>query len=71
MDCEVRVTDFSVFAAKDYRRSRGAYHLECAFEYFVSLLVTDSFLALLLTHIGLSESTIGVLSSLISLLYRL
>ena len=69
MDCEVQVTDFSVFAAKDYRRSRGAYHLECAFEYFVSLLVTDSFLALLLTHIGLSESTIGVLSSLISLAF--
>lgn len=62
-------TDFSVFGTRDYRRSRGAYHMECAFEYFVTLLVTDSFLATLLTQLGLPESLTGVLSSLVSLAF--
>ena len=55
-----------VYSAKDYKRSRNAYVAECTFEYFVSLLVTDAFLASLLKYIGLGDSVIGIISSLIS-----
>jgi MFS family permease len=58
-----------VFESKDYRRSRNAYRLECTFEYFVTLLVAGSFLATLLSSIGMSDSTIGIVSSLISLAF--
>ena len=37
------------FDSKEYKRSRKAYCIECAFEYFVSLLVVDAFLAKVLT----------------------
>jgi MFS family permease len=50
-----------------FRRSRGAYTLECAFEYFVSLMAADSFLAQLLRHLGMDDAAVGVVSSLISL----
>lgn len=58
-----------VYASKDYRRSRNAYRLECTFEYFVQLLVAGSFLATLLTYLGMSDSMIGIVSSLISLAF--
>lgn len=57
------------FSSPDYRRSRTAYVMESAFEYFITLLVADSFLAKLLSSIGLSDSLIGVVSSLISLAF--
>ena len=50
-------------------RSRRAYTLECAFEYFVALMVTDAFLAHLLAYLGLDDATIGIISSLISLAF--
>ncbi len=50
-----------------FRRSRGAYTLECAFEYFVSLMAADSFLAQLLRHLGMDDAAVGVVSSLVSL----
>lgn len=49
-----------------YRRSRSAYRVFCMLEYFISLLVTDVFLFKLLTHVGLSDSSIGVISSLMT-----
>ncbi len=52
-----------------YRRSRAAYTAECAFEYFVSLMVVDSVLAVLLKNLGMSDSSVGVISSLISLAF--
>jgi len=52
-----------------YKRSRGAYILECAFEYFIALMVADAFLATLLTEMGLNDAVIGVISSLISLAF--
>ncbi len=52
-----------------YKRSRKAYNLECAFEYFVSLLVTDAFLAKILTAIGFSDEATGIMSSMISLAF--
>ena len=57
------------FDSPAYKRSRGAYTLECAFEYFAALLVGDAFLAKLLSSIGLDDATIGVVSSLISLAF--
>ena len=40
--------------------------MECAFEYFVSLMVGDTFLAMLLRTIGVDEGMIVIMSSLIS-----
>ena len=55
-----------LFASKEYRRSRGAYKAQCTFEYFISILTADAFLAKLLTDIGVSDAATGVISSLIS-----
>ncbi len=55
-----------IYSSSDYKRSRGAYIAECTFEYFVSLLVTDAYLSNLLTYMGISDATIGIISSLIS-----
>ena len=57
------------YNAPDYRRSRGSYMAQCTVEYFVSLLVTDAFLAKLLTHIGISDALTGVISSFITLAF--
>ncbi len=59
----------SVYNSKDYKRSRRAYNWECAFEYFVSLLVTDAFLAKILKAIGFSDEATGIISSLITLAF--
>ena len=64
MDTQLLEKDFS---SKEYKRSRVAYMMECTFEYFVSLFVIESYLAKVLQYIGVADSTIGVISSLISL----
>ena len=56
-----------LYSSKDYKRSRRAYTLECMFEYFVSLLVADAFIAKLLKYFGASDALCGIISSLISL----
>ncbi len=58
-----------IFQTPEYKRSRRAYILECAFEYFIALMVADAFLATLLTELGLNDAVIGVISSLISLAF--
>lgn len=58
--------DRSVYDSRDYRHSRSAYSIQCALEYFVSLLLCDAYLAKVLSKIGISEAMIGVISSLIS-----
>lgn len=58
--------DSQKYETPEYKRSRNAYTAFCAFEYFVSILLADAFLAKILTYMGLSDSTIGVISSLIS-----
>ena len=55
------------YNSTEYKRSRKAYMAQCTFEYFVSLLVTDAFLAKLLADIGMSDSLVGIISSFISL----
>ncbi len=57
------------FNTTQYKRSRGAYMAQCTFEYFVTLLVTDAFLAKLLTHIGISDHLIGIIASFVSMTY--
>ena len=54
------------FDSKEYKISRRAYSAQCAFEYLVSILVTDAYLAKLLTDIGLSDSLIGIISSFVT-----
>lgn len=56
----------NLFDIPAYKRSRSAYCLHCAFEYFIALLVSDAFLAKLLSNLGFSDMLIGVTSSIIS-----
>lgn len=51
------------------KRSRKAYCGECTFEYLVSLLVADAFLAKILTELGFDDASIGIISSFISLAF--
>ena len=60
------MTDFN---SPEYKRSRKAYLLESAFEYFIALLVSDAFLAKLLSSIGISDALNGIISSFISLVF--
>jgi len=61
------------FQTMSYKKSRVAYTAQCTFEYLISLLVTDAFLAKVLIYIGLSDSHIGIVSSFIhfSFLFQL
>ena len=62
-------TQNQLFESPAYKRSRTAYKWECTFEYFVSILVGDAFLAKLLTYIGFTEAETGIVSSLITLAF--
>lgn len=57
------------FETKEYKRSRLAYTMQCAFEYFIALLVADAFLAKLLTELKVSDNLIGIISSFVSLAF--
>lgn len=59
------------YDSKDFVRSRRAYMLQCMLEYFVSLMVTDAFLAKLLSYIGISDALIGVISSFVTLAFAM
>ncbi len=56
----------AVYQSPAYKRSRRAYCMQAAFEYFIAILVSDAYLAKLLTHIGLDDALIGIIASLIS-----
>ena len=58
-----------IFSTPDYKRSRWAYTFECAFEYFISLMSSGTFLATLLTAMKIDDAATGVISSLISFAY--
>ncbi len=58
--------NLDIYSSRDYKRSRAAYALECTFEYFVALLVSDAYLANLLRYMGISDPMIVIISSLIS-----
>lgn len=55
-----------IFESREYKKSRAFYTAQCMFEYFISILTADAFLAKLLKYIGLSDALTGILSSLIS-----
>ncbi len=59
------------FNSKASRQSRNAYMIQCTVEYFISLLVTDAFLAKLLTDVGVSDSMIGIISSFVTLAFMI
>jgi predicted MFS family arabinose efflux permease len=59
-------TQQQLYDSPAYKRSRAAYKWECTFEYFVALLVSDAYLSNLLSYMGISDGTIGIISSLIS-----
>jgi len=61
--------DLEIYESKAYKRSRSAYRWECTFEYFVALMVSDAFLANLLTSMGISDALAGVISSFITLAF--
>lgn len=57
------------YDSPEYKRSRKAYTAQCAVEYFGSLLVTDIFLAKLLTSIGVNNALTGIISSFVSVAF--
>lgn len=57
------------FNSPAYKRSRAAYIAQCTFDYFILLLVSDAFLAKLLTYIGISDAVIGIISSFVSMAF--
>ena len=48
----------------DFSVNRKLYYAECIFEYFISILVTGSYLAKLTTSIGVSDEMTAILSEL-------
>lgn len=59
------------YSSPSYRHSRNAYIGHCTFDYFVTLLVTDAYLAKLLSSIGISDAMVGIISSLITFAFLL
>ena len=59
------------FSSPEYKRSRRAYAAQCTFEYLVTLLVADAFLAKLLGSLGIEDSVVGIISSFISLAFTI
>ena len=57
------------YNSKEYKRSRAAYAAQCTFEYFISILVADAFLAKLLSNIGISDAMVGIISSFITIAF--
>lgn len=58
--------DMETYKSVAYKRSRIAYSAQCTFDYLITLLISDAFLAKLLTNIGMSDALIGIISSFIS-----
>ncbi len=62
------MTTKTPIAKKDpYRASRISYIIEAALEYFISLLITDAFLATLLTRTGVPDAATGIITQIASL----
>lgn len=55
-----------IYETKDYKRARKAYVAQSAFEYFITILITDAYLAKVLTAIGISDSLAGIIASFVS-----
>lgn len=57
------------YLSAEYKRSRKAYVTQCTLEHLIGLLVADAFLAKLLSHLGLNDALIGVISSFTSIAF--
>lgn len=57
------------YISKEAKTSRSGYVWYCMFENFITILVTDAFLAKLLKNIGISDSLTGIISSFVSLAF--
>lgn len=57
----------SEITEKTLKRSQVMHIIQAALEYFVSIMVTGSFLATITKELGFSDSLTGILSSLVSL----
>ena len=57
----------SEITEKALKRSQIMYIIQAALEYFISIMVTGSFLATITKELGFSDSLTGILSSLVSL----
>ncbi|MBR2328027.1 MAG: MFS transporter [Clostridia bacterium] len=55
-----------IYLSKENKITRNAYIWECAFEYFISLLISDAYLSSLLSYMNISDGMIGVITALIS-----
>lgn len=62
-------TEVNTYNNSDYKRSRKAYVCQCTSDYLISILITDAFLATLLTSIGISDAVTGIIASFISLAF--
>lgn len=62
-------TETNAYSAPGYARSRWAYTAECAFEYFIALMLANPFITTLLSHLNLSDAAIGIIQSLISVAF--
>ena len=56
----------SVFDSPTYKRIRKAYVTQCTEEHLLHLLLVDAFLVKLLSHLGLGDAMIGIISSFAS-----
>ncbi len=56
-------------SAENERRNHIAYIIEAALEYFISILITDAFIATLLTQNGFSDTATGIVTQLASLAF--
>ncbi|MCQ2385819.1 MAG: MFS transporter, partial [Clostridia bacterium] len=61
--------DNGMFDSFTYKQSRCAYTVQCAFEYLVSLLLTDAYLAKLLRNLDFSAPLTGLVTSFINLAF--
>lgn len=62
-------TNMQNFESYEYKRSRAIYIVQSTLEYFVTILAGDVFLAKLLTHMGISDAMIGIISSLVNIAF--
>lgn len=58
-----------IYDSLEYKRSRIAYSMQCTFEYLITILISDAYLAKLLSSMGISDSVIGIISSIITIAF--
>lgn len=57
------------FNSPEYKRYQRAYVSQCTLEHLLGLLVMDAFLAKLLSHLGLGDALVGIITSFTSVAF--